>query len=314
MILAGIDIGTNSLRLLVADVGPDSFRKITADRKTTRLGRDLDRTGRLSRDAEERSLEALQGFAEQIRRHAALRTAAVGTSALRNASNSSAFIREIKNKTAFDITVITGEEEARLTFLGVKRGLAGSDGQRDGEPLRAALVIDVGGGSTELISSGARGALVSESLPLGAVYLNERFIRHDPPLEEELVLLRRAIREELEKHAGMIRPGAAGICVGTAGTITTLAAIDQGLAEYDPDRINRFVLTLDALDAIIRRLSSCALEERRTIPGLEQGREDIILAGALIVQELMRKFSYASLVVSDGGLREGVVLDLYDRM
>ncbi len=314
MILAGIDIGTNTLRLLVAETGPDSFHEIYADRKITRLGRDLDRTRRLSRDSEERSLGALQDFAEQIRRHAALHTAAVGTSALRNASNSSAFIAEVKNMTDIDIRVITGEEEARLTLLGVSRGLAGEGVRRNGKALGAALVIDIGGGSTEIITSTVHGAPVSESLPLGAVYLNERFIKHDPPLAEELVLLRRTIRDELDKHAAMLQPSATGICIGTAGTITTLAAIEQGMVEYEPDRINRSVLTRECIDAIVHTLSSCTLEERRRIPGLERGREDIILAGAIVAQELMERFRYTSMLVSDGGLREGIVLDLFERI
>jgi len=314
MILAGIDIGTNSLRLLVAETGLDSFREIYADRKVTRLGQNLDLNGMLTREAEDRALKALEDFAEKIRRHAALHTAAIGTSALRNASNSSAFIHAVKKKTGIDVTVISGEEEARLTLLGVARTLSAEGGLKKIKPLTSSLVIDIGGGSTEIITTRLGEAPVSVSLPLGAVYLNERCIKHDPPTAEELVLLRRMVREKLNRHAAMIQPDPAGIFIGTAGTITTLASIDQGLEAYDTERINRSVLAGDSIDNIIEKLSMSSLEERRMIRGLEPGREDIILAGAVILQEIMRRFGYTSLLVSDWGLREGIVLDLYEKI
>ncbi len=314
MILAGIDIGTNTLRLLVAETGPDSFHEVYADRKITRLGQDLDLKGMLTGEAEDRTLKALGDFAEKILHHAALHTSAIGTSALRNASNSYAFIHAVKKKTGIDITVISGEDEARLTLLGVARMLSGDGGQKKRNPLTSSLVIDIGGGSTEIIATRTGDKPESVSLPLGAVYLTERCIKHDPPNAEELALLRRMVREKLERHAAMIQPDAAGILIGTAGTITTLAAIDQGLVAYDPERINRSALTSDSIDKIIGTLGMSSLEERRMIRGLEPGREDIILAGAVILQEIMRRFGYTSMLVSDWGLREGIVLDLYEKI
>jgi exopolyphosphatase / guanosine-5'-triphosphate,3'-diphosphate pyrophosphatase len=314
MILAGIDIGTNTLRLLVAETGPDSFQEIYSDRRITRLGQDLDRSGSLSRDAEERSLSALHDFTEQIRRYAPAQISAIGTSALRKASNSSAFIGKVKDRTGLDISVISGEEEARLTLLGVARAVAGAGGQGKGDLLKAALVIDIGGGSTEIIMTGSRPSPFVVSLPLGAVYLTERFINHDPPTGQDIDLLRRAVEDALETGAGMIKPDPACVFIGTAGTITTLAAIDQGLAVYDPERINRSVLTRDALDDMVHKLSALTVAKRRTIRGLEQGREDIILAGAVVTQAIMRRFRYTSMLVSDWGLREGIVLDLYENI
>ena len=314
MILAGIDIGTNTLRLLVAETGPDSFHEIYADRKITRLGQDLDLNGMLTSDAQDRALKALGDFAEKIRRHAAFHTAAIGTSALRNASNSSAFIHAVKKKTGIDVTVISGEEEARLTLLGVAHTLSGDGKQKKINPLSSSTVIDIGGGSTEIITTRLGETPVSVSLPLGAVYLTERCIKHDPPAAEEVALLRRMVREKLDRHAAMIQPDLAGILVGTAGTITTLAAIDQGLLEYDSARINRSALTSDSIDKIIGVLSMSSLEERRMIRGLEPGREDIILAGAVILQEIIRGFGYTSMLVSDWGLREGIVLDMYEKI
>lgn len=314
MILAGIDIGTNTLRLLVAELGPDSsFRELYSDRKITRLGQDLDRTGRIASEAAERTMAALHEFSGQMRAHAAVRSAAIGTSALRNASNTRAFVQDVRERTGIDISVINGDEEARLTLLGVScslpRGLLRT---KDGAP-RPSLVIDIGGGSTELITTRTGAAPHMASLPLGAVYLTERFLRHDPPTAGELDALRNAVRGVLA-GSGMVPPDPAGVFIGTAGTITTLAAIDQGLAIYDPDRINRHVLSRDFIDDIVRKLGACAISDSKGIRGIEEGREDIILAGAVIAQEIMAWSGHVSMLVSDGGLREGILVDLYEQL
>ncbi|MCK9420559.1 MAG: Ppx/GppA family phosphatase [Nitrospirae bacterium] len=313
MILAGIDIGTNTLRLLIAETGPDSFHEIYADRKITRLGMDLDRRGALTREAEDRSLKALVDFAEKVRRHGVLHTAVIGTSALRNASNAALFIEEVKTKTDLAIRVITGEEEARLTLAGVVHALKGFEGPQS-EALESAFVIDIGGGSTEIIVTHPAEETTMASLPLGAVYLTERYIKNDPPTPAETAQLRRAVKDILEQHGGMLKTGPGKSLIGTAGTITTLAAMDLGLVEYAPDTINGHTLARETVNAIVRKLTASTLKERRSIPGLETGREDIILAGAVVVQEIMERFGYMTMVVSDWGLREGIVLDLYKKI
>jgi len=314
MILAGIDIGTNTLRLLIAEAGPYSFHEIYAGRTITRLGQYLARTGCVSREAEERSVSALLDFTEQIRRFSPYRVSAIGTSALRLASNSSSFLQKVKDRTDLDITVISGEEEARLTLMGVTRAVAAGGAQNRNNPLNTAMVIDIGGGSTEIIMTRSHETPAVVSLPLGAVYLTERFIHHDPPSREEIDMLRQSVVEVIESRAGMLKPGASRAFIGTAGTITTLVAIDQKLVVYDPARINRSVLTREALDDIVQRLGASTLAERGMIRGLEKGREDIILAGAVVAQEIMRKFGYMSMLVSDWGLREGIILDLYQKL
>ncbi len=315
MILAGIDIGTNTLRLLVAEIGPFSFREVCSERKITRLGQDLDRTGTLSREARERSISALLDFRDHINRHAALYTAAIGTSALRKASNTAEFVDDVKEMTGLEIRVITGQEEARLTLLGALRVLEGIRSTKEGSgPPRSSLVIDIGGGSTEIILDRHDAEPVMVSLPLGAVYLTERFIKHDPPSADELDVLRREIRVTLRAHDGEIRPDTGAIFAGTAGTITTLAAMEQGLAVYDPEKINRFILTREVIDGLVSFLSRSSLRERKNVPGLEPGREDIILAGAIVAQEIMEHFGFREMIVSDWGLREGIIIDLYDKM
>jgi exopolyphosphatase/guanosine-5'-triphosphate,3'-diphosphate pyrophosphatase len=312
MILGGIDIGTNTLRLLIAETGPSSFRELFSDRRITRLGQDLERSGAISPDAAERSIKALSDFSERIDQYGVRHVAAIGTSALRNASNSSEFIAEAGKRTHLDIRVVSGEEEAGLTLLGVSRALQGP-AAREGFLTSSALIIDIGGGSTELIVTRPGAEPVEASLPLGAVYLTERFLRHDPPSGDELLRLRDAVRRELENAGRMLRFDSVTQLAGTAGTITTLAAMDQRMAAYDPERINRTRLSRDTIDALVKALGSSTLEERRAIPGLESGREDIILAGAVVAQEIMERAGAGEMLVSDWGLREGIVFDLYNK-
>jgi exopolyphosphatase/guanosine-5'-triphosphate,3'-diphosphate pyrophosphatase len=157
------------------------------------------------------------------------------------------------------------------------------------------------------------------SIPLGAVYLTERFLRNDPPLREELDSLRRVVRKELDAwereafHGRNVRASSLATVAGTAGTITTLAAMDQALAEYDPARINGYILTRASVDRLVNTLSVSTLDARRTIAGLESGREDIILAGAIVAQEIMGRCGARQMLVSDWGLREGIVFDLYEK-
>jgi exopolyphosphatase/guanosine-5'-triphosphate,3'-diphosphate pyrophosphatase len=314
MILAGIDIGTNTIRLLVAETSTATHRELYSGRTITRLGQDLDRTGLIAPEAKERSLKALEEFSAIIRRHSKIGTAVFGTSALRNASNTKEFIAEAKKRTGLDIEVISGEDEAKLTLLGVRRALS-LVGRADTDPLASALVIDIGGGSTELMVTRQGGIASMESLPLGAVYLTERFLQNDPPTRDELDSLRRTITQELDAlPAKNLHLASLNTCAGTAGTITTLAAMDQGIEAYDPERINGYVLQTAALDRMVDLLAASSLERRLKITGLDPGREDIILAGAIIAQEIMARCGARELLVSDWGLREGILFDLYEKL
>jgi exopolyphosphatase / guanosine-5'-triphosphate,3'-diphosphate pyrophosphatase len=314
MILAGIDIGTNTIRLLVTETSDSSHKELYSGRTITRLGQGLDHTGVLAPDAQERTLKALEEFAVIIGRHSVDGTAAAGTSALRNAANAAEFVARAKQRAGIDIQVVSGEEEARLTLAGVHRALP-LGGKAGADLFASALVIDIGGGSTELILTRQGAIAFMDSLPLGAVYLTERFVHHDPPSGDELDGLRKAVTRELEAlHAGNIRPASLATCAGTAGTITTLAAMDQGLKEYDPDRINGYVLSRASLNSMVAMLSVTTLDARRRIAGLEPGREDIILAGAIIAEEVMDRCNAREMLVSDWGLREGIVFDLYEKM
>jgi exopolyphosphatase/guanosine-5'-triphosphate,3'-diphosphate pyrophosphatase len=316
MILAGIDIGTNAIRLLVADIGESSLHALHAARTVTRLGEGLDRSGILSEASQARALGVLCGFRDVIRRFGPARTVAVGTSALRQASNAGTFIAMVKERCGIDLTVISGVEEARLTLSGVRRALARRAETRD--PLADSVVTDIGGGSTELIVTRQGKAADEASCPLGAVLLTERYLKHDPPLAAELGELRCDVRQELNAwERDRLRPlgltaAGIGILAGTAGTVTTLAGMDLGLTAHDPDRINGHRLMRSSLDGIVRELGSRSSIERRNLPGLERGREDIILAGAIIAQELMERCGAEEMLVSDWGLREGLLFDRYE--
>ncbi len=318
MILAGIDIGTNTIRLLVAETGDTAFRELYSGRSITRLGQDLDRTGVLAEDAQERTLAALAAFSEVLREYTVSAVAAVGTSALRRAANAGDFIAAVERDTGIAISVIEGAEEARLTVTGVRKALSGRTVPA-GDPLDSALVVDIGGGSTELIGTRNGAAVAVSSLPLGAVYLTERLLPGDPPSRAEQDLLRDAVRRELDEwERGVLLQSRMGpqdfdVLAGTAGTITTLAAMDLGLAFYDPARINGHVFSRTFLDDIVSRLASLSLRDRRTLAGLERGREDIIYAGAVIIREIMSRCGRTELLVSDWGLREGIIFDLYAR-
>lgn len=306
MILAGIDIGTNTIRLLIAETGPHTLREIYSDRRITRLGRDLARTGRLSREAEGRSLSVLSDFAGKIKLYSAQHTAAVGTSALRYAEGASNFLDLVKAETGIDVRVITGAEEAGLTLLGVFAALPDMD-----EP---ALVIDIGGGSIEIIAAKNGMAMHAVSVELGAVYLTEKFIHSDPPDGAEIEDIRKALRHALADVDRVVEGCRPGVLIGTAGTVTTLAAMDLGISVYDPAKVNNHGLTSRVVDGMVESLSGRGIDERRGMPGLEPGREDIILAGAVVVQEIMYRYGYDQMIVSDWGLREGIVMDLYNKL
>ncbi len=305
-ILAGIDIGTNTLRLLIADVkGKYSFKEIRSERRITRLGEGLIENGRLMPSAEERTIFVLKEFGEILKGYPVEALAAVATSAVREAENGREFVDKIKVETDFDVEVISGEEEARRTFLGVVAGLNNKNG--------SLLIIDIGGGSTEFIVSRNAEVLNTISTGMGVVKLTEEFIKSDPVSDRELEGLRNAIEKEVKGLKDSLNSPANAAFVGTAGTITTLAAIDQNLTLYNPLRINNYVIKKKSVDRIFDNLKSMTIEERLNMPALEKGREDLIIAGTAIVLSVMEKFGFSEMTVCDYGLREGIVIDLYNK-
>jgi len=305
--VAAVDVGTNTIRLLVARINEQHVIHVEhSDREMTRLGEGLAHTGRIADVAVERSLAVLGRFSEKIRELAPDGVAVAATSAVREAENGPQFAERVRAETGLDLNVIPGDEEARLTALGASSVLNGDT--------RNLLIVDIGGGSTEfiLIKGGEQAARVS--VPMGVVTATERFLEGDPPRQPELYDL----DEFLRKHMRTVREGLGELgnvrLVATAGTPTTLAAMDQEMTVYDPARINNHVLPLLRVEELYARIARASIAERARMTGIESGREELMVSGCAILLRVMHDFQFGAVSVSDYGLREGLAIDLFERL
>ncbi|QWV99294.1 Ppx/GppA family phosphatase [Geomonas nitrogeniifigens] len=293
---AAIDLGTNTARLQIATQTP--YRQVLLKRIITRLGGGFTRETGLSPEAQERSIAALGEFASDMASHGVVRLRAVATSAVRDAKNGADFCRRVLEETGIALEVIDGSEEAMLTLRGVASILDNKD-----EDL---AVFDVGGGSTEYTLAAAQKPLFTRSLPVGVVRLTEGKVGV-AEMEDKIRRELRAFRSELA-GAGLAERFCGATLVGTAGTATTLASIDLGMTDYDYKKVNNHTLSLAKVEAMFDRLLPLTPRERLQVPGLEPGREDLIIAGILVVLTTMREFGFPTFKVSDAGLLEGLIL------
>ena len=302
MNLAAIDVGTNTTLLLVVSVGDAGEIAVLAERaEITRLGRGIGGDGRLGAEGIARTLAALRGFADVARDHGAP-IAAIGTEALRRAPNAADFLGPARAALGTEIEVIDGAREAALTFRAVT---ASFPELRTG----GLTVVDIGGGSTEIVVAADARVEFETSLPLGSVRLTERFIHRDPPDAAEVDALVRAVDASLAPVP--FPPGPAPL-VGVAGTVTSLAAMAQGLASYDPARVHGYRLARADLGRQIDRLRGATQAERERFAGLDPRRADVILAGALILEGLARAAGAAEVLVSDRGIRWGLIYEILE--
>jgi len=285
---------------------------LRVERRITRLGGNFSADGNLDEKAMQRTLEALATFADLLRHEGVQKIFVVGTGVLREAKNGKAFVEKIWNHTGLPLRVVTGEEEAGLMLKGVLGSLP--------ETRSSRIVADVGGWSTELVWVEGQEPRRMQSVPVGTVALTERFLQKDPPPQKDLESLEvwtkgvfGKIRKAFETE-GLRVEDLHPHLVGTAGTMTTLAAIDQGLTVYDPQKITGHRISPAALQKIYFHLRSIPVEERRGVPGLEKGREDLIIAGTVAVLNLLEVFGLKALTVVDSGLLEGILLDGLERM
>ncbi len=310
MRLAGIDIGTNTLRLLIVESPNGEWKAIFSDRQVTRLGEGFSQNRRLTSPAIQRTAEVLKSFYDSIRQFRCDEVVAVATSAVREAGNQDEFLAMMKKEIPLDIRVISGDEEARLTWLGICHAVT--------SPTDWQILIDIGGGSTEWILADREKIVKKISLPLGVVFLTEQYLLSDPPLPAELERMKKKITESLEgvkENFGSVAGQNPRVTwIGTAGTITTLAAMAQGLEQYSFEKVNGFILTQKTVLELYETLLSRKKDERKGIKGLEPGREDIILAGTAILLEAMAFFNFNQMVVSDWGLREGIIIDRLQKL
>lgn len=303
--LAAIDIGTNSTRLLVADVdGSGAGATLnTLDRRMriTRLGQGVDVARRLHPDAIARTLEALREYRIELDENGVTRARATATSAARDAENRDDFFGPAEDVLGFQLDLLSGEDEARLSFLGATAELS--------EPA-PYLVVDIGGGSTEfVVGTDEPEGLIS--IDVGCVRLTEQFLQSDPPAPEELSAAVSVVRDHLadvDREVPGIR-GAATM-VGLAGTITTIAAIEQGLTTYDRDKIHHFRLGKATAEEVFRMLATETADQRRHNPGLDPGRVDVIVGGAIVLVAILRTFAFDEVVVSEADILDGLVRSL----
>ena len=295
--LAAIDIGTNSVLLLVARVD-ESGDIIPVQQKQiiTRLGKGVQERGEISPETMRSTLSVVRDYWETSLALGAERVVICGTDILRRAVNGEEFLRGVKEATGLRVEVLSQKDEARWSYLGAlsnKKDLKGK-----------TLVMDIGGGSTEFIWGQGDQIEGIKGLDVGCVRATERFVTTDPISKKDLSRLGDFIRNRLKLHL----PSGISHLVGVGGTITTLAAIDQRMGSYQPQKIDGYILKLENLHRILQELITKPLEERRRIPGLEPERADIILAGALILKEAMETLGFRQAVVSDRGLRFGLIL------
>lgn len=304
MRVGAIDIGSNSIRLLVADVGrrdDGSGTLVTVARagEACRLGRGLDRTGLVEDALAEKAGTIAAQFARRARHLGARHLVAAATAAIRSAGNGSDVAARIGERAGVPIRILSGEDEAKLVYRSVILGL-GAAARR-----HSCVVFDLGGGSTEIVSGVGETAGRWSSLPFGAVSLTERHIRSIPPAANEMEALRAEVREHLMQHCAYMPPETP-LLAGVGGTVTVLAAIDLGLLEYEPHRIEGWTVPEDRLAGLVRRLSTATHEEKRGWPVLGEGRADIVAAGALAVAEILYRFPAPGLTCSTQGLRYGL--------
>jgi exopolyphosphatase / guanosine-5'-triphosphate,3'-diphosphate pyrophosphatase len=310
--VAVVDLGTNSTRLLVADVEPASDggrRTLTEVEKrtvVTRLGQDVDATGSLQDEAIERVVEVLAEYRELIDRHGAERTVAVLTSAVRDADNGEAFTERVRDEFGLDAHTIPGDEEARLTFLG-------ATSERPADALEPVVVIDIGGGSTEYVVGEGGDLRFHVSTQSGAVRQTERHVRTDPPAREEVEAMREEVRSIIEAEVPQDVRAMTRAAITVAGTATSLAAIDQKLEPYDPARVHGYVLTLERAREALDMLAGMTDEERRNVPGLHPARAPAIVAGATHLVQALEAFDLDSTEVSEHDLLRGAALEAVHR-
>ncbi|HMD14107.1 MAG TPA: Ppx/GppA phosphatase family protein [Bacteroidota bacterium] len=310
MRIASIDIGTNTVLLLIADVDDaGTISVVHEEQRIPRLGKNVDEHRTIRQTAFDQILQILNDFKDQSQRLHADRIIACGTSFLRDASNREQFLSHIKQHTGISVEVLSGEDEALWTYRGALSGLTISE--------KHCAVIDIGGGSTEL-SYGRSEMIVGirdfarHSLQLGSVRLTERYFQHLPPTPEELKAASRYIGKEIEKiHDSDFHRYE---LVGVAGTLTTLACFDLGLENFDRQKISGYRLSFDVVGTWLDRLTHLTANDIRELSHCAKGREDIITAGVLILYEMMDAFAFPSVTVSERGLRFGLALREWEKI
>ncbi|MEU7839810.1 Ppx/GppA phosphatase family protein [Micromonospora sp. NPDC049114] len=308
--MAAIDCGTNSIRLLVADLpdesaGPQApLTDVTRRMEIVRLGQGVDRTGRLAPEAIERTRVALASYAADIEKLGAQRVRMCATSASRDASNAADFAEMVRATLGVEPEVVSGDEEARLSFTGAVRGLPA-------DAVEPFLVVDIGGGSTEFVVGDRAGGVRSAiSVDIGCVRMTERHLPGDPPTPEQVAAAEADIAAVVDRALAAVPGREAATLVGLAGSVTTVVAIAVGLREYDPERIHHARVSYEAVAQVTADLLSRTSAQRLEIPVMHPGRADVIGAGALVLRVIMERAGMPSVVASEHDILDGIAWSL----
>jgi exopolyphosphatase / guanosine-5'-triphosphate,3'-diphosphate pyrophosphatase len=290
--VAAVDLGTNSTRLLVADVEGERLDEVTRRLTITRLGEGVDERRRLLPVPIARIRNCLADYRKELEALGAERTLCIGTSSVRDADNGEAFLGEIEWSYGFTTQLLAGTEEAAMMVRGVTAGRPTLDN---------VLVVDIGGGSTELVLTAAGSVAFATSLDVGCVRITERYLGSEPPSGPELAAAGAYVRS-------LLPPLEAASAIGVAGSITTLATLDLGDDEYDPERTHGHRIPLDSVEEQLERLAGMTLDERRTVPGIEPGRAPVIVAGIVVLREIMGAYGLSEIEVSERDILHGAAL------
>ncbi|MGI5286835.1 exopolyphosphatase [Nonomuraea polychroma] len=309
MRVAAVDCGTNSVRLLIADVGDELIDDVERRMEIVRLGQGVDRTGRLAPDALERTFKSMRSYKELIERHGAVATRVVATSATRDAANRHEFVDGVREIFGVEPEVVSGAEEAELSFVGATKGLLRLSPETEVPqgPLPPYLVVDIGGGSTEFVL-GSEHAEAALSVDIGCVRLTERHLKDagDPPSAPALEAVVADIEAALDRVEAEVPVQRAHTLVGLAGSVTTVAGVALDLPAYDPARIHHSRISAQQVHDVTRRLLAMTHGERAAVPVMHPGRVDVIGAGALILDRIVRRFAFSQVVVSEHDILDGI--------
>ncbi|MDX3185276.1 Ppx/GppA phosphatase family protein [Streptomyces sp. NPDC047804] len=305
--VAAVDCGTNSIRLLVADVDPATgyFTELDRRMRIVRLGQGVDRTGRLAPEALERTFDACRDYAAAIKELGAERIRFVATSASRDAENSDTFVRGVQEILGVEPEVVTGDLEAQLSFDGATKELVGADHLE-----KPYLVVDIGGGSTEFVVGDDR-VRAARSVDIGCVRMTERHLVLDgavvdPPTPDRIAAIRADVAAALDLVEETVPISSAATLVGLAGTVTTVAAMALGLEEYDSEAIHHSRVSVERVRELTERLLASNHEERAAIPAMHPGRVDVIASGALVLLAVMERAGAREVVVSEHDILDGI--------
>ena len=295
-----IDIGTNSMRLLIADYKNNKIENREKYINTTRIGQGVDKEGYITEEAMQRNLKALKEFSDKCKEEKCEKVYCMGTSALRDSKNGQDFVNRAKELTNIDVKIICGDEESNLGFMGV---LEGTDGNKKDD----ILVIDIGGGSTEFIIGNEEGIKFCKSENVGALRMTEKFITTDPISDEEFDAMIDFIEETISFTLDSIKHMHISKLVGIGGAITSLSAMNQQLEVYSMEKVHNSVVTKKDLEKILQNLKNMTLNDKKTIKGLQPKRADIITAGVKILHIIMKKLEFETIVISEYDNLEGLL-------